>query len=335
MTLSIGGNFLEVTERDLERSGYNSFTISDQMAGGKNLIYEEEDLQRGVKEIRAYPNPWDDDGLALATSGSKDRVIIQAPQEVIGRVDDEVVELIQGVGTTTKPIHQIISRDYGDNTQLGAISISPAGGVKSEIVGQSMVTLSYYTHYWKWRVLDDADEMVQLYTWPAWSDVPLTLVVTFGDVAAADGFCIFEPDDTRNIDDDGNVLSVLPPGMPYGFQGQLDETLKISEILTSSGIVKSNGSITREKVQELQFIDGSSVELSYMPTSGGIEMDWDGRTPSLDIDGRKVKPSAYPAIGDATYHAKMLGFTLTPPDLSDLPEDEEYRILIAINVVSK
>lgn len=329
--LVYGENFFSHSRSDIDRSDYNSFLIGDQLAASNSLAYEENDLDHGVKEILAYVVPFTDEELPLQTSGP-DRVVIEAGRIVSKTIEAEQVEIVGGQGRTQKPIYRIIDRDYGENTQLGAISYGEDGAIATEIAGQSICLITYETKYWRWLVRDSVDEDVQFFTLPGWADTAIALVVTFGDAAAASGFVVAEPDETLNVDVDGNVLSELPPGQPFYFLLQHDDTIRVETVTVSSGVVANRGRVTRAKKGQLQFPDGSGIELPYFP-AGGVDVDWDGRSPQLSVDGRKLKAASYPAIGDAAYDAELTSYRLTPPAMS-LAAEEKYYILINIKMVS-
>jgi hypothetical protein len=329
--VSYGGNCFSVAAAPSVRPGYNLYRISDQISVAQSLRFEERDVRRGLKELLAYEVPWTGVMPALEKSGG-DWVVIEAGEVIEEVIEAEEVELIQGLGRTQQPIYQMVDRDYGDNRSLGAISFGEDGSIATEILSQSLCLVTYRTRYWRWLVADPRDERTQLYTWPAWADVPITIVLQFGDAAAASGFVVFEPDETLNVDGDGNVLSQMAPGDPYHFQGQHDDTVRIDSIACSSGAVAYRGQVSRAKEQQVVFADGAALELPYIP-AGEVNIDWYGRAPQVIREGRKLTPGSSPAIGEAAYGARMHSYRLTPPPLV-LSGEELYHILIVITMVS-
>lgn len=330
--LVAGANFFSISMRPLVRSGENLFTISDQLDAKQSLRYEEIDLSDGVKEIRGYEVPWSGEIVPLQTSGA-DWVVIEAGSEGTQLIERELVEIVGGQGRTKKPISEMIDRDYGNNTVLGAISYSEDGAIATAIAGQTLVEVTYRTRFWRWRVLDPENEMVQLFSLPAWSDLPVTIVVTFGDVAASQGFVTVEADSLLNIDVDGNVKSEFAPGDEFHFLLQHDDTMAMNSMAVSSGAVYAKTALQRrDKGQQMSFVSKAVQELPYIP-AGEVDFSWYGREPAVTQDGRQISVDSHPAIGEASYAVEMHGFTLEPPPLRLLAE-EEYYILIQIEMVS-
>ncbi len=316
----------------LEREDCNSIIVGDEAAAGASLTFAEEDLDYGIKIIKAYEVPWTNVNPGLETSGP-DRVIIESGRVVWETVEREQIEIVEGAGTARHPIYEVISRSYGDNRELGAISYSEDGAVTTEVKGQSLVYLTYKTKYWQWRVKDKVSEAVQLYALPAWADAPVTIVVTFGDAAAAQGFVVVEPDEMLNVDGEGKHISELPPSQPFYFLLQHDASLVLDNVAISSGAVTGLGRVNREKEQLLQFVDQSAVQLPYIP-DGDLAVEWYGRSPRLQVAGREIKAAAYPAIGEVSYNARMESYRVTPPQMS-LAAEKKYYILITVKMVSK
>jgi hypothetical protein len=263
------------------------------------------------------------------TSGG-DWVVIESPQIVTKTIEGEEVEFINGSASLQNPCYRLVSVDYGDNDNLGAVVFAEDGTMTAEVTGQSLATVSYLTKYWRWMVADPNSEKVQLYSFPASGDVPVSLVVTFGESVDTDAFVVAEGDDQLNVDDDGNVKSTFAPGDIFKWLLQHDDTVKVAAVKCSSGVVALLGEVARTKTVNQQFAATDDVELSYIP-NGGVTAKWYGRSPNLTVNGRTISVDDYPAVADLSYSAAMLSYRLTPPAMS-LDEDENYYILIVVEM---
>jgi len=329
--LSDTGDFFTIGSGPDHRPGYNKFIVSDHTPAADGLRLTEKAIDPWKKEIRAYLIPWSDQQPPLDTSGPA-RVTIQAPEIAEEAITGEQVEIVNGSGRTTLPIYRMDDRDYGDNLQLGALDWSEDGSVTSEVKGQSLCLASYTTKFWKWIVADTAADTVQLWTSQVWDDMPVTIVVQFGDAVASGASIIVEPDDTLNVNADKSVKSEFAPGDPFFFLAQHDDTVRITASLCSSGSLSYLGMVGRAKSQQQVFIDKNPVELPTRP-SGGISAKWYGRSPGLTISGKSVSADQFPAIGELSWSAAMHSYKLTPPPLS-LSGEQKYYIVVLIQVES-
>jgi len=325
-------DFFSDDDSDDLKDGFNCFLVSDHTTADDQVILSEKSISSTVKEIHAFVLPWTGDALPLSTSGPG-RVAIAAPEIVEETIVAEQLEFISGAAKTSKPIYQIISVDYGDNTQLGAISDwSETGELEVEVKGQTLCKITYKTKYWKWQTIDTTSEAVQFWTRKVWGNTPVTIIVNFGDSAASSATVVVEPDDYLNVDSDGNVKSELAPEDLFNFLTQVDSTVKIDSITTSAGTINSNGSVTRYKTLQQVFTDTKQISLPTIP-AGSVTPKWYGREPVLTLDGNQVSVNNCPAIAELSWQATMQSYSLTPPPM-DLEGDEKYYIVVLVEVSS-
>jgi hypothetical protein len=154
-------NFFTLAENPETRPGYNNYTISDQLSSQSGVTLEEKQISDTVKEIKAYQVPWDGINRPLLHSGGP-WVGIEPMGSAMETITAEQIEIVNGAGKTSKPIYEMLNRDY-KQVVLGFINFGEDGTLKTEIVGQSLVQLKYQTMYWKFRVTDPQKEAVQCY----------------------------------------------------------------------------------------------------------------------------------------------------------------------------
>jgi hypothetical protein len=154
-------NFFTLSENPETRPGYNKYTISDQLSAQSGVTLEEKQISDTVKEIKAYQVPWDGLNRPLLHSGGP-WVRIEPMGSAIETITAEQIEIVNGTGKTSKPIYAMIHREY-KQVVLGVISFSEDGTLKTEIVGESLVKVTYQTMYWKFQVTDNQKEAVQCY----------------------------------------------------------------------------------------------------------------------------------------------------------------------------
>lgn len=140
------------------RAGYNKVLIGETLAAVEGLRLEEETVSETVKLVRGYQVPWIGAFSLVHTGGSWVQV------EDLGvetRQETETVEIVAGEGRVRYPI---VSRDSVTwlQTNLGALTISEDGTVRSDVAGQSLARITYTTRCRKWRVRDSKNEQLQL-----------------------------------------------------------------------------------------------------------------------------------------------------------------------------
>lgn len=162
-----------------------------------------------------------------------------------------------------------------------------------------------------------------------------TIVVQYGDTAAANAFFLVELDDKMNLEDDGKTVktSFHPPDKVW-FLTPHDATVQITAMESSSGDVVSEGNVSRDKKDRLSFAEkGKAVEASHIP-AGGLTHEWYGNSPLITRKGREIMPSSVPAIGDISYSFSAESWRFDPPDIKLADENDDYPVLIIITVGS-
>jgi hypothetical protein len=142
-----------------ERSGYNSFTVSNLLSASQNAWLEYVDLTGTRKEIRGYDVPRVDGRRFSVTSSGGSWVSVE-PMGEVEEVIEEQVELFGGVGRLSKPCYGLLSVDWRQR-QLGALSYSEDGTVQAEVAGASLALVRYTTRYWRWLARNARVEDVQ------------------------------------------------------------------------------------------------------------------------------------------------------------------------------
>ena len=156
--LSDMDNFFSTGENYEGRSGNNAFLITDGFEERSNITLETNDISEGEKELFVYQVPWQDNFTIEQTGG--EWVVI----EDIGIFQElvvEEIEFINGGGSTKKPIYSIDKSDWLQKN-LGSITFDESGVLTSDVSGESLLSISYFTKYHKYMVTDNKDENVQI-----------------------------------------------------------------------------------------------------------------------------------------------------------------------------
>jgi hypothetical protein len=174
------------------------------------------------------------------------------------------------------------------------------------------------------------------------SEILTTVVVTFGDDVDSDSVSVIcEADDTRNLDDDGEVISTFTEKTPYYFLTHVIGDATITKIAVSAGGIFYQGWDTQDRQQVLDFVETSSGDynpsVSYQPADS-LSKYWIGNVGTgmkVDADSLEVYISGgtVPCKCLVTYPAKFQRWKLQPPSSFVIHDDlESFDILIAIHV---
>lgn len=155
-------NFFEVSESGDDKKGYNSYNISDYQLGEDRVWLESEDVSSTTKTVKAYKVPFNNKDLDLFTSGGSD-IVIDYHESSYETLTEEI-EIVQGEGSVSKPIYEKVSQTYKDNTILGNATYNEDGSITTDVEGQSLLTITYKTKYYKWTVKSTEIEKVQFWT---------------------------------------------------------------------------------------------------------------------------------------------------------------------------
>lgn len=158
-----------------------------------------------------------------------------------------------------------------------------------------------------------------------------TIVVKFGESVdqSLDQLFVVELDDTRNVDQDGEVKNQFFPGEHVWFLMHYDHGLRVTAIKTTSGEVFRHGLVSRGKTEEILFesIDDEH-ELPHNP-AGHPSAVWYGRSSTINRSDRTLTAASTPCIGDVSYSYQAESYEYVPPDMT-LAGDEEYKVGIVI-----
>lgn len=148
--------FESVSASDEEKSGINTIYVSDQLTSDTSYTLSEEDISSTKKQVKGYHTPWDTTEIELDTSGGSDVVITYIGVEDTTQVppedeEAELVEFIDGTGSTSQPIYSIVDSEWVRDS-LGAITFSEDGTLESEVKDESLLKIRYITKYHVWEV---------------------------------------------------------------------------------------------------------------------------------------------------------------------------------------
>jgi hypothetical protein len=163
--------------------------------------------------------------------------------------------------------------------------------------------------------------------------VAASIVINYGDSAAASALVSVELDKVLNVDADGKEKTQFYPGDQVWFWVHHDDTVRIASVLTTSGDVSGGGVVGRTLTGQMLFKSPTDeIDLSHIATS--VSAVWYGRESGLTLsDSRKLTAANTPCIGEITYGLMVHLYCLTPPDLT-LDKDEKYYIGVVINMES-
>lgn len=132
------------------RSKYNQVIVmSMEDSSDSYSIFEHKELNsNGVCEIGVAVFPFKDTLQLLTSSNS---LSIFYKEKVVEDVVDELVEIVNGKGSTSKLVKERLNTRYIDN-DLGIITIQ-GKNVQTENLGQSLILMTYKTEYHVFRVL--------------------------------------------------------------------------------------------------------------------------------------------------------------------------------------
>jgi hypothetical protein len=163
VTLSDEADFFSVSENFNLKNGFDKVLVSNQSVSSSDQIrIDAVTVDSQTKQLNCYQQPYGGD-FSLKTSGGNWVTI-----EEIGETEEtliELVEIVAGAGSVSKPIYEEITadREY-KQTQLGAVTFSENGNLTTEVVGQSLLSITYITKFKQFIVKSPDIESVQFYT---------------------------------------------------------------------------------------------------------------------------------------------------------------------------
>jgi hypothetical protein len=145
--------------------GWNNVTVSNIEISSKQT-YNIEEVEYfgavGVKKIRVTVFPFVNSINLLTSYISPEVSIVPEANPIVETITKELVEIVEGKGSVSHPIKDILSYSYG-NTDLGPLT-SDGTTVMTSIVEQSLLYIDYTTEYHEFLVSDALDNKdVQVY----------------------------------------------------------------------------------------------------------------------------------------------------------------------------
>lgn len=132
-----------------EQYGYNSFSVSDQLASGDSRNLVNDLIDSRTAELREYATPLYTGIDFELTHRGPATVSIEPFGVVSEEVVDELVKFESGSGQASLPMYAITSKTW-QTESLGAVSFAEDGLLESEISGYGLLKISYITKYFKW-----------------------------------------------------------------------------------------------------------------------------------------------------------------------------------------
>ena len=125
------------------------------------LDYDESNY---IKKIKVTVYPFINKINLLTSYVSSDIMIVSGTNPITETINDEIVEVIEGKGSASDPVKNIITYEYL-NTNLGTITFNN-NNIETQIEGQSLLKITYKTEYHEFLVYNANEDIeeVQLYT---------------------------------------------------------------------------------------------------------------------------------------------------------------------------
>lgn len=153
-------DYITLDEQWLDRDNYNTISVGDEEVDerldereNRLTITSEDDLdQNGEKLsenkiVKIYSVPFIDD---ITLDDSSEGALGLIYQGIVTKtIELEAVEIVKGVASLSLPFYGLISNSY-IHSDLGALTISESGEIKTATEEQSLVNISYTTKYHKY-----------------------------------------------------------------------------------------------------------------------------------------------------------------------------------------
>lgn len=158
-------NIFNVSESKDITSKWNAVTVSD-IQDEQNYSYNISEISdsesNDIKHLRVKVYPFLERIDLLTSYISSDILIVSEDNPITEIITDEIVEIVEGVGTASDSIKNILTYEYL-NTNLGSLSFTN-NQITTQIDGQSLIKLSYVTEYHDFHVISNNVEVAQFYT---------------------------------------------------------------------------------------------------------------------------------------------------------------------------
>lgn len=164
-----------------------------------------------------------------------------------------------------------------------------------------------------------------------------TVQVQYGS-SGSDPFAVLEPDDTLNLDADGQVLTSFDGSGPVWFVFHCQPGFGPGQSYCSMGMITDCGPVQRPRSQDdvVWTPEQTTIELAHYP-AGAITATWEGVPMTLQLpSGRRLGVVETDAIGraDLSYAINATLYRWDPPSALVLADDEELGVEILIKVVA-
>ena len=133
---------IRVSDSPDERGLYNAVTVSDDAAAGDLRIEEDASKRIGSRaEVLVYQVPWQDD---FDVRHCGDRFVVLRDLGVEERVEEEMLEVVDGQAKTRYPIYAVLAVRW-NKIDLGAITPAEDGTITTAVPEESLLYLTYKT----------------------------------------------------------------------------------------------------------------------------------------------------------------------------------------------
>lgn len=161
--LNDGDHIYSMSESPDPRDGYNSVRVQDQLTPQSSARLDEVKISATEKIVYRRKVPFDGAELVTLHCSRPEKATIEPLGLVAQRIDEELVAIEQGSGATVYPISELHDAVYGD-ILLGTVTPSEDGTLVTDVVGQSLLLVSYTTQALAWRVRSSSLDDIQLWT---------------------------------------------------------------------------------------------------------------------------------------------------------------------------
>ena len=162
-----------------------------------------------------------------------------------------------------------------------------------------------------------------------------SLIVSFGDQVSSDSIFVMELDDVLNVGMDGEPKTSFYPCDNIFFLIHHEPGLTINSLKSTSGQIVPQGSVTRNRKNQLLWISEEDTHrLSYIPSSSLVPT-WYGNIATgmsvSDMVSVSISGGVLPALCLAEYSAVFKLYKLIAPCVL-LGVDEEWPIVVVAEV---
>jgi len=149
-------DYISLDEQWVDRENYNSISIGDSDVDADEsqtlTITSDDDLDSegepisDKKILKIYSVPFIS-GIALDHSAGA-ALGLTYQGITLEQIDEEAVEIVKGSGSLSRPFYSLVSKSYVHDN-LGSVTISENGDIKTSTEEQSLLKISYKTKYHK------------------------------------------------------------------------------------------------------------------------------------------------------------------------------------------